>query len=597
MDLFLLDENGRFKLKFYDDIIVELESLFSKISSLALGLNEIKAFDFEDVKKTKHTFNVKKVDINCYQLEKYSIIQEKFQEIELYEKVNLIIEDKVYHIYSKLQVNYLLEKVLKIKECTYYLLGENKEENQINLKDFKDYSGKNIIIKIDNENKFDQIFKRKKDEEKKKLINLTLNVDGIFEKQELNNEVFNGEGRKQFQQELDDLCDSNDENYKYYCGQSGIGKTVSLLDYRYRTHYNILYLNMNSLFKRINLLNEFHTALKNELTYIFRSYDQYNSFIEQYGKDIFLHSFENVDLNRLRFTIIVKLIEKLLFDFSKKGEKIMVIIDQYIKKYDYGITDKLEKYTQDNEYFKFVCCCSIDEVDVRENMHNSIFEKNREKKKFISINTLIKIDLSSLTDKQKRVFEMFGNSPKYFDKIKKTEDKDLDSLIGILKEEIYNDIGKSIKKLNIENRVIYGLLKVMYNINKEIDFIENYNKLMLLRLNQNVRVQFDIPTEIDNINIPPLLLIPLVENAYKHGISSTKDSFISCCLEIKDKYLIFKVENSVSDEDTEDRSHSGIGLQNLRKRLSIIYGNRATFEAQKTDYGTFVAQLVMPIEK
>lgn len=160
------------------------------------------------------------------------------------------------------------------------------------------------------------------------------------------------------------------------------------------------------------------------------------------------------------------------------------------------------------------------------------------------------------------------------------------------------DAQKAVHSLSKMMRyILYENTADTININKEIDFIENYNKLMLLRLNQNVRVQFDIPTEIDNINIPPLLLIPLVENAYKHGISSTKDSFISCCLEIKNKYLIFKVENSVSDEDTEDRSHSGIGLQNLRKRLSIIYGNRATFEAQKTDYGTFVAQLVMPIEK
>ena len=64
---------------------------------------------------------------------------------------------------------------------------------------------------------------------------------------------------------------------------------------------------------------------------------------------------------------------------------------------------------------------------------------------------------------------MFGNSPKYYYKIKNSEDKDLESLIKNLKKEIYDDIRKSIKKLNIENRVICGLLKVMYNINKKID--------------------------------------------------------------------------------------------------------------------------------
>ncbi len=289
MDLFSY-ENGIFKLNFYDDIIVDLEPLFAKIRSLSLEQNIKKDFDFEDAKKIKHIFNVIKFDNNSYQLEKYSINQERFQEIELYEKVNLIKEDKIYPIYSELQVNYLLEKILNIKECTYLLIEENKEEKQINLKDFKDYPGKNIKLKISNENKFDHIFKRKKNKEKK-LINLTLNLDGIFEKQELDNEVFDGDGRKQFQEELDKLYASHNENFKYYCGQSGIGKTVSLLDYRYKTNYNILYLNMNSLFKRINLLSEFYMALKNELIYIFRSYDQYNSFITQYGKDIFLSSF------------------------------------------------------------------------------------------------------------------------------------------------------------------------------------------------------------------------------------------------------------------------------------------------------------------
>ena len=96
----------------------------------------------------------------------------------------------------------------------------------------------------------------------------------------------------------------------------------------------------------------------------------------------------------------------------------MIIIDQYIKKYDYGLTNNLEKYTKSIKYLKFVCCCSTDEVDVRENVHNSIFEKQKGKKKFISINNLIKIELSSLTDKQKKVSEMFGNLPKFFIELK-----------------------------------------------------------------------------------------------------------------------------------------------------------------------------------
>ena len=60
---------------------------------------------------------------------------------------------------------------------------------------------------------------------------------------------------------------------------------------------------------------------------------------------------------------------------------------------------------------------------------------------------------------------MFGNSPKYFYRIKNTPEKELDSLIDTLQEEIYNDIRESIKNLNIDNQIIYGLLMVIYNIN------------------------------------------------------------------------------------------------------------------------------------
>ena len=165
MELFSL-ENGKFKLNFYDDIIVDLESLFEKIKSLSLQQDEKREFEFEDVKKVQHKFNVLKIDNNSYKLEKFSKNKES-QEIELFEKVNLLKEDIIYPIYSEFQVNYLLEKILKVKECTYYLIEENKEVNQINKKDFKDYSGKNIKIKVNTENIFEPIFTRKKDGEKK----------------------------------------------------------------------------------------------------------------------------------------------------------------------------------------------------------------------------------------------------------------------------------------------------------------------------------------------------------------------------------------------------------------------------------------------
>jgi len=289
MDLFSTDANGKFRLNFYDNIVVDLESLFAKIKSFFVKQEEEKKeFEFEDINRTQQKFNVNKIDANLYQLIKLSKNQQKVQEIYLYEKVNLIKENITYPIYSESQVNYLIEKKLNLnaEECTYFLIEDDKKEKQINLQDFEHYPGRNIEIKVGYKNKSDSIFQRKKSEEKK-LNDLTLNSNGLFENQELNEVVFEGEGRKQFQKELDTLYLSGRENFKYYCGQSGIGKTVSLLDYRYKIYHNILYLNMNILFKVINFLSDFHQALKNELIYLFNNYDDYNSFIEANEKMFF----------------------------------------------------------------------------------------------------------------------------------------------------------------------------------------------------------------------------------------------------------------------------------------------------------------------
>ncbi|MBR6251422.1 MAG: histidine kinase [Bacteroidales bacterium] len=129
----------------------------------------------------------------------------------------------------------------------------------------------------------------------------------------------------------------------------------------------------------------------------------------------------------------------------------------------------------------------------------------------------------------------------------------------------------------------------------EVEFLRNYVILMGLRLNDSVKVTYDISENIDGVDIPPLLLIPLLENAYKHGVVTGKQSFIDISLKVIDDKLQFSVTNSFTTLPQEDRSHSGIGLTNLRKRLSILYGNKASFVSGETDESTYTATLSIPI--
>ena len=113
-------------------------------------------------------------------------------------------------------------------------------------------------------------------------------------------------------------------------------------------------------------------------------------------------------------------------------------------------------------------------------------------------------------------------------------------------------------------------------VGKEIDFLENYISLMKIRLSSNCNVDFkvDLP-EGSNACIAPLLLISLIENAFKHGVSPTGKSFIS--IDISEQgngtkpIICCRIENSWHPKNSSDKSGSGVGLKQVQKRLDILY--------------------------
>ena len=481
MNLFYLDKNDAIICKFMNNINIDLACIFIIIKDFSLKINQKKKFDFEDINKVKSQYTVIKLKENLYELRHY-YENEEYQSLFLYDKIILKYLDKKYDIFCDVQVNYLIKNVLNLKDYHFFMKDEAKGFN-VDLNNFINYPGKTIEIQLNKSDKYDYIFNRNKNGAKK-LFNLTLNYDYMFENHEKDEFVYFGDGRDQFHNELKTIYENSDQKFKYYCGQCGIGKTVSLLDFRYKRNY-ILYLNMSLLFKKQWDLNNFYQVLKNELIYYFKNKKDYDNFIEAYKVELFPSSMGNLEFKKFGFNIFQKIIKQLLICAEEKGTKIMAIIDQYKKKYDNdnSLTNFLEKLTENN-YFKFICCSSTNEEDVRDNIYRSIFEKNQNNKKYISIKNLIKIDLNNLSENQKIVFEKFGFSPKYYYRIKTTQDDQLNSLIDALKKEIYEEIKISIKKLKIENQISYGLLQIMYNIGKDLD------KLKLKSLFQYIFLKF-----------------------------------------------------------------------------------------------------------
>jgi two-component system LytT family sensor kinase len=114
-------------------------------------------------------------------------------------------------------------------------------------------------------------------------------------------------------------------------------------------------------------------------------------------------------------------------------------------------------------------------------------------------------------------------------------------------------------------------------LTKEINYINDYINLQKLRLSSDipVNVSFGVSGNIEKTMIAPLILIPFVENAFKYGIKFDRESCIDINLEVKESKMTFLVTNSLfSGHDQVSTTNSGIGLENVRKRLSLIYPGR-----------------------
>lgn len=125
--------------------------------------------------------------------------------------------------------------------------------------------------------------------------------------------------------------------------------------------------------------------------------------------------------------------------------------------------------------------------------------------------------------------------------------------------------------------MLYESDKSMVDLADELEFIENYIRLMRLRLPSNVVIDVHFPEQGNRQGkVIPLVFLPIVENAFKHGISLTQSAKIEFRLEVLSNSLVFQSTNS--NYAKIDENGSGIGLENLRKRLELSYPNKFSFD-------------------
>lgn len=133
--------------------------------------------------------------------------------------------------------------------------------------------------------------------------------------------------------------------------------------------------------------------------------------------------------------------------------------------------------------------------------------------------------------------------------------------------------------------------KDLIQLSTEINFIHDYIHLESLRMRHPLRVTFEVKGEADSLLIAPMLLIPLIENVFKHGIDKRQeDNFLTALITIS----LHDIDVMISNRIYSSSVKGGSGIPNLTARLQLLYGNRYTFETTEKD-GSFYAHLNIPL--
>ncbi len=161
------------------------------------------------------------------------------------------------------------------------------------------------------------------------------------------------------------------------------------------------------------------------------------------------------------------------------------------------------------------------------------------------------------------------------------------ALIGLSQQKAQNAV------LDLSKLLRYALYegdKDTVALEYDLQFVRNYIDLMQLRVGKSVVVNVDIPVDTSNLYIAPMLFITLVENAFKHGISGNCNSIINIAIHSCGNSVECVVMNTVQNVDNEISDRTGIGLENLIKRLELLYHDRYEYSGSSVN-GVYTAKL------
>jgi sensor histidine kinase YesM len=154
----------------------------------------------------------------------------------------------------------------------------------------------------------------------------------------------------------------------------------------------------------------------------------------------------------------------------------------------------------------------------------------------------------------------------------------LNSLYSLAREESEQTAEAILELSDLLRYMLYEAGDEKVNLSRELKVIEDYMELQKLRVDESTRIHFLITGDPDKKSIAPLLIFPLIENAFKHGVKGVSDSaFVDFELHSGETIRLRIRNNKGITDEPEEKREGGIGLENTRRRLELLYPNRHTF--------------------
>jgi LytS/YehU family sensor histidine kinase len=144
--------------------------------------------------------------------------------------------------------------------------------------------------------------------------------------------------------------------------------------------------------------------------------------------------------------------------------------------------------------------------------------------------------------------------------------------------------------------MIYDCNARLVFLQKEIEYLQNYIDLNLLKTNKKLNVSFEVQGDVSELKIAPLLLINFLENSFKHGNAySNSNGFIDTKIIIGQTEMILTIVNSFNGQRIKKSIHHGIGIENVKHRLDLLYPGRYKLRIEQK-IGTFEVELKLQLD-